>query len=108
MWQKFKYWTGRAVMALLVILFLYAFAQTLPFDFAMLAAVDMAVYVDALVGVYVIGRVARLRPMLAYLRLRLQVAARRLGTRARRTRMRIVDRMKQPANDDEPGFAVAA
>ena len=46
MWRKIRVWTGRIVMALLVALFAVAFAQTLPIDFAMLVAVDMALYVD--------------------------------------------------------------
>ncbi|MEO7411051.1 MAG: hypothetical protein ABIU10_07005 [Sphingomicrobium sp.] len=108
MWKKIKVWSGRVVMALMVALFVYAFAQTLPIDFALLVAVDMAVYVDALVGVYVIAQVTKLRPMIAYLRLRASAFRGRLNKRARRIRTHVIDGHKSPANDDDPAWAMAA
>ncbi len=110
MWSKLRIWSGKVVMALLLALFVFAFAQTLPIDFALLAAVDMAVYVDALVGVYVVAQVTKLRPMFAYLGLQLSALAGRFGKRARRVRTRLINSLKKPANDDDPAvaFAIAA
>ena len=95
-------------MAVLVALFVFAFAQTLPIDFAMLVAVDMALYVDALIGVYVIGSVTKLRAAAAYYRLQAVDRITRLGKRARRVAVRIASSLKQPANDDHPAWALAA
>ena len=108
MWQHVKYWVGRIVMVALVALFVFAFAQTLPIDFAMLVAVDMALYVDALIGVYVIGSVTRLRATAAYYRLQALDRIRRFTQRARRVADRVAKTLKQPANDDDPDWAMAA
>ncbi len=108
MWQHVKYWTGRIVTAILVGLFLFAFAQTLPVDFAVLIALDMALYVDALIGVYVIGSVTKLRAAATYYRLLAVNRIRRLGKRARRVAGRVASRLKQPANDDDPAWTMAA
>ena len=108
MWQHVKYWVGRIVMVALVALFVLAFAQTLPIDFAMLVAVDMALYVDALIGVYVIANVTKLRAAATYYRLQAVDRIRRLGNRARRVAVRVAESLKQPANDDDPAWALAA
>ena len=107
MWNKLRMWSGKVVMALLVALFVFAFAQTLPIDFALLVAVDMALYVDALVGVYVIAQMTRLRPMIAYLGLQASALAGRFRKRARRVRTRLINGLKKPANDDDPAVAIA-
>ena len=108
MWQHVKYWIGRIVMVTLVALFVLAFAQTLPIDFAMLVAVDMALYVDALIGVYVIANVTKLRAAATYYRLRAVDRIRRLSNRARRIAVRVAANLKQPANDDDRAWALAA
>ena len=95
-------------MAALVTLFVFAFAYSLPADFALLAAIDMATYVDAFIGVYLFGRIARLRPMLAYARLRASLMIRRFAKRARRHTIRSDKSRNTPANDDHPAFALAA
>ncbi len=95
-------------MAVLVGLFLFAFAQTLPIDFAMFVAVDMALYVDALIGVYVIGSVTKLRAASQYYRLQARDRIRRLGKRAKRVAGRVTTARKKPANDDDPVWAMAA
>ena len=105
--QKLKRIAGRIFMAALVCLFVFAFAYTLPIDFALLAAIDMATYVDAFIGVYLIARVARLRPYLAYVRARTAMAMRRFGKRARRLTIR-ADKSRNATNDDDPAVAMAA
>ena len=107
MHSKLKYWAGRAFMAALVCLFVFAFAYSLPADFALLAAIDMATYVDAFIGVYVIARVTRLRSYLAYVRARMAMTIRRFGKRARRLTIR-PDKSRNAANDDDPAMAMAA
>ena len=106
--QKFKKWAGRIFMAALVMLFVFAFAYTLPADFALLAAIDMATYVDAFIGVYVVARIARLRPILAYARMRAAMLVRRTATRARRLLNRPDKGRNNAANDDHPWVALAA
>ena len=107
MTNKLKKWAGRLFMAALVCLFVFAFAYSLPADFALLAAIDMATYVDAFIGVYVIARVTRLRPYLAYVRARMAMTMRRFGKRARRLAIRS-DKSRTAANDDDLAVALAA
>ena len=104
---KLKRWVGRMFMATLVAMFVVAFAYTLPADFALLAAIDMATYVDALIGVYVVARISRLRPMINYFRLRAASTTRRLGKRARHATGSIA-RNNKGANDDHPEVAAVA
>ena len=107
MTNKLKKWAGRAFMAAMVCLFVFAFAYSLPADFALLAAIDMAVYVDAFIGVYVVARIAKLRPMIGYLKLRASTLLRRLGARARRVAGSVAKK-NEGANDDHPAWALAA
>ncbi len=95
-------------MVVLVAFFVWAFAASLPLDFAFLAAVDMALYVDALFGVYVVANVTKLRATATYYRLRAIDRIGRLGKRARRVAVRVAKKIKQPANDDDPAWAIAA
>ena len=106
--DKLKKWAGRIFMASLVALFVFGFAYSLPADFALLAAIDMATYIDAFIGVYVFARIARLRPMLAYGRLRASLMIRRFAKRARRHPIRTDKSRNTPANDDHLAFALAA
>ena len=105
--QKLKRIAGRIFMAALVAMFVFAFAYTLPIDFALLAAIDMATYVDALVGVYVISRIARVRPTIEYLKLRAAFVARRFAKRAPRLPNSTTNK-NEGANDDHPLVARAA
>ena len=105
--QKLKRIAGRIFMAALVAIFVFAFAYTLPADFALLAAIDMATYVDAFIGVYVIARVTRFRSYLAYVRAHMAMTMRRFGKRAQRLTIR-ADKSRNAANDDDPAIAMAA
>ncbi len=100
-------WASRALMAVLVMLFASAFAYTLPADFALLAAIDMATYVDALIGVYVLANVGRIKPMIAYLRSRAIGAVQRVRGRASRARNALKALPKRADNDDHPAPAPA-
>jgi hypothetical protein len=104
---KFKSWAGRIIKAALIAMFVFVFAYTLPFDLALLAAIDMATYADALIGVYVVARITRLRPMIFYFELRAALMTRRLGKRARRD-VGSVAKKNEGANDDHPAVAIAA
>ncbi len=105
--QKLKRWADRIIKAALIAIFVFAFAYTLPYDLALLAAIDMSVYVDAFIGVYVVARITRLRPMTDYLKFRAATLARRLGQRARRVTGSVAKK-NEGANDDHPAVAVAA
>ena len=106
--HKLKSWAARVFTAMLIAIFVYAFAYTLPFDFALLAAIDMATYVDALIGVYLIARITRLRPIMAYGRSRASLLLHRFAKRARRLSARSDKSRTSAANDDDRPFALAA
>lgn len=105
--QNPKRWAARIFMATLIAMFVFAFAYTLPYDFALLAAIDMATYVDALIGVYVIARVTKLQPMIDHFKLRAATMFRRHGRRARRISS-LTAKKYEGANDDHPAVALAA
>ena len=106
--QRLKKWAGRIFMAALVTLFVFAFAYSLPADFALLAAIDMATYVDAFIGVYVVARISKLRPLLSYARIRAATMLRRIERRTRRLINRPDKSRSDAANDDHPWIALAA
>ena len=93
-------------MAALVALLAVGFGYSLPADLALLAAIDMTTYVDALLGVYVVANVARLKPMIAYLRVFATRAARRARKRTSRAFRKAM--RKSAEHDGHPVRAVAA
>jgi hypothetical protein len=105
--KSIEKWAGRALVAGLVMLLAVGFAYSLPMDLAFLAVVDVATYVDALVGVYVVANLARIRPMIAHLRATAIGIARR--TRSHSSHMARRPLPKRADNDDDhPALAVAA
>lgn len=104
--QRFRKWADRAAMAALVALLVVGMAYSLPADLALLAAIDMATYVDALIGVYVVARIGKIRPMLFVLRASATGAAQRARARGRRLVRKSV---RKTADDkDRPAMAVFA
>jgi len=79
------------------------------FEWAMISAFDMSVYLDAITVTVALGAAARLRGAMQVLRLRLTGRRRRMRPAARQRRVRAV-RRKMPAqnDDDHPAFALAA
>ncbi len=102
---KVKAWAGRAIMLTLIAALMLGLAYTAPLDLALIGAIDLATYIDALLGVYVIAQISRLRPMLAMSRL--WIAARLRRPRSRATAVRPAEKAL-PANDDDRPHALAA
>ena len=102
---KLKSWISRTFLLALVAVLMVGLAYTVPLDLALIGAIDMATYIDALVGVYLIAQVARLRPIIGASRAW-------VATRFWRRRQRpIVTRRltkAPPANDDDRPVALAA
>src|SRR4051794_24728499 len=93
-----RHWTSRAVLLLLIVLLVAGLAYSLPIDAAFLFAIDLASWVEAAVAVYVVSQVARIRPIIAYLRAHFSGRSRssRRQFRPRRTSIR-----RKP-DDDHP------
>ena len=100
-----RQWTSRAALALIVAIILVGLASSFPADIAFLMALDLGTWVEAVVAVYVVTQVTKIRPILAVLRARL--VPRRRSMRQIRTR---AVRSEKPSNDDNPvaGWALAA
>lgn len=113
--MKKRNWPAVAGMAkkllLLVatILLVWAFAQTLPFDLAILLAGDTLLYAEIVSTVWIASRIANVKAMAGWAKLVLGRHIRRSGLRrALRTRTRV--RRKLLSSDDERrgGLALAA
>lgn len=107
--DKMKAWAYKLAMLVLVSIAAIGLAYSFPADLALLFAMDIAIYVEAVVTMFVTAQVARIRPMLMGTRLWLAS----LGSRLRgRTRIRRAIKPKTPpvANDDDPAprWALAA
>ena len=102
-WLKQR--SRRMLFALVVMLFAAALASSFPADIAFLFAIDLGTWVEAAVAVYLVASVARIRPIMAFVRARL------FRARPRSARRRIaVTKRREPSNEDgpAPAFAVAA
>lgn len=104
--QSIRKWGKSILLAALVALLAIGFSYTWPADLALLAAIDMATYADALIGVFVLAQVARLKPMLALLRASVAGVTQRCRGRRSRTARKALP--KRAANDDHPAWAMAA
>jgi hypothetical protein len=109
--KKIRKLMGAIAMSILIALLVAGLAYTFPIDFALLGAVDLSIYVDALVGVYVIANVVKLRSLAQFIRARLGRTIRRLG--ARRKRTHAIGQQRRPAdahndNDDPAAVPLAA
>ena len=99
--DKLKAWTYKLAMLAIVTIAAMGLTYSFPADLALLFAIDISLYVEAIVTVFVTAQVARVRPML--LAAKLWLAS--LGNRLRgRTRIRRPSNRKTPsgANDDDP------
>jgi hypothetical protein len=103
MGARLRHILAMSAMSLLIIVIAVGLAYSFPADLAMLAAVDLSVYVDALVGAYLVASLVKVRPALQLARSAIRAVGRRLGGRRKRSRSRI----QRPAasradNDDGP------
>lgn len=87
-------------MWLLIVILAAGLAYTLPMDLAFLMAVDLSVYLDALVGVYLIANLVKVRPALHLARAAVGRLIRRFGARAKRS-ARVQSREAQSADNDD-------
>ncbi|MEI9927447.1 MAG: hypothetical protein WDN44_06750 [Sphingomonas sp.] len=74
-----------------------------PMELAYLFAGDAITWLEAATTVYLASRVTRIKPALDWMRLRLAIATRRIGRRARRARR--PRRLTPPPGDDGLAFA---
>ena len=98
-----KLWTGRAALALVVVLLAAGLAYSFPADIAFLFAIDIGTWLEAAVAVYVAAQVTKIRPVVSFLRARLFGRQRKS---ARQVRTRTAAKRDLPANDDDPGPVV--
>lgn len=107
-----RHWAHRFVLLALIAVLVMGLAYTFPADVALLFALDLSVYVEAVVTVFVVAQVARIRPMITMTRQWLIAAyGRVLGRTASRTGLSIRRDKSGSDNEDEDGafgFALAA
>jgi hypothetical protein len=108
MGAKIRKLLGTIAMSLLIALLVASLAYTLPIDFALLGAIDLSIYIDALVGVYVIANVVKLRSFGYVVRARLRGTTRRLGMRKKRKAAFRQQRPTGKAQNDNDGPAAVA
>ena len=103
----------RALQFILLGVLAYGFAQTLPFDLAVLFAGDMLLYVEVATAVWLATQVTRLRLAFDYARAVVSSgwrASRRQVGRARRSAARRLGRRNadddRPARHLEPAFVI--
>lgn len=105
-------WPGLAGMAkkllfvIATIILVWAFAQTLPFDLAILVAGDTLLYAEIVSTAWVASRLANVKAMASWLRLVLRRGIRRSDLRrAVRSRTRAT-RKAQTADDERRGWTM--
>ena len=101
-WLKHRFF--RVIVTLIVIVLVAGLATSFPPDFALLMAVDLSTWVEAALAVYVATQVARVRPLVMFIRAKVLG---RLRRSARQARTRSVSKSLQSPNDDEPGPRLA-
>ena len=110
--MKKEVWPALARMArkllflLATIVLVWAFAQTLPFDLAVLVAGDSLLYAEIVTTAWIASRLANVRAMAGWVKLVVRRAIRRSGLR-RAPRTRIRASRKLPSTDDERRAGIA-
>ena len=104
MLQWLRYRLFRVIVTLIVIVLVAGLATSFPPDFALLMAVDLGTWVEAALAVYVATQVARVRPILMFVRAKIFG---RLRGSTRQTRTRPVRKPLERSNDDEPAAELA-
>jgi hypothetical protein len=104
--MKKRFWPALGGMAkkllflLATIILVWAFAQTLPFDLAILLAGDTLLYAEIVSTVWIASRLANVKAIAGWAKLVVRRRIRRSGLRrALRTRTRAA--RKAPSTDDE-------
>src|SRR5690349_3995622 len=96
----------KLLFLLATMILVWAFAQPLPFDLAILVAGDTLLYAEIVSAAWIASRLANVKAMASWAKLVVRARIRRSGLRrALRTRTRAV--RKTPSSDDERRGRVA-
>lgn len=99
-----KHWAHKFVLVALVAALMVGLAYTFPADVALLAALDLSVYLEAVVTIFVVAQVARVRPMVVQAKAWLQAAyGRTLGRTASRPTISARREERSSDNDEDDG-----
>ena len=98
MLQWLKQRIFRVTVTLIAIVLVAGLAASFPPDLAFLMALDLSTWVEAALAVYLATQVARVRPMVMFVRARMQ----RLRRSARQPRTRGPANALENSNDDDP------
>jgi hypothetical protein len=100
----------RALQLILLALFAYGFAQTLPFDLAVLFAGDMLLYLEVATAVWLAAQVTRVRVALDYSRAVAPLLLTRVRRRAARARRAVTRKLvgRNDSADDRHWVAFAS
>ncbi|MEO7564524.1 MAG: hypothetical protein ABIR63_04895 [Sphingomicrobium sp.] len=103
--DRLKALAGRAAMVVLIAILASMLAYSLPFDLAMLGAIDMTIYLDAFLGAYILSRAAPWRSVASgawtWVRRNMERVARRPRNRDRRSTPISPPVSERSANDNE-------
>ena len=91
----------RGLQLVLLMLLVYGFAQTLPFDLAILFAGDVLFYVEVATAVWLAAQVTRLRHALDYARAVTRPMRRAIRGRAKRMARSLRKRLPDRSSDDD-------
>jgi hypothetical protein len=101
MWKKSRRLLALLAVSLLVALFAAALASSFPADLALLSALDLTAYVDAVVGVYLMATVIRIRPLVQVVRQTVGSWMRLARSRRKRSRSIAREHPQASANDND-------
>ena len=99
MFEWLKQRTFRVIVTLIVIVLVAGLAASFPPDLAFLMAFDLSTWVEAALAVYLATQVARVKPILTFVRAKI---LRRLRRSSREMRTRRITKALEPSNDDDP------
>ena len=106
--RQFKAILYRGLQIVVLAFLAYGFAQTLPFDLAMLLAGDYLLYFEIATAAWLAAQVTRLRLALDYARAVARPLLKAAGRRGRRAVRSLRKRLpRRGADDDRPRAALA-
>jgi len=105
--QRLARMAKKLLFVLATMILVWAFAQTFPFDLAILLAGDTLLYVEVVSAVWIASRIANLKAVAGWAKLVVGQKLRRAGVRrALRTRSRPKPKSPPSGDDGWPRFAV--
>jgi len=94
----------RVTVTLIAVMLVAGLAASFPPDLAFLMALDLSTWVEAALAVYLATQVARVRPIVMFVRAKMFA---RLRRSARQVRTRSPAKSLEKSNDDEPAGVLA-